>query len=121
MSSRNIHVETKKYGQPRPYANHEYLDVLTFTRSDERTTAFLEKNNLPRMIPWYVDRESALKFARTACPYLEPGDKGFNWAAKKLKYFLRLEPTPHGNPTLGPVSDNCSDKWEIFVESDFTD
>ena len=111
-----VTCKTIAHGQPRPYADHEYINELIFSQDDYHT-------NVPpgTQVPWYVDREQALKFARLFCPYIETDDPDYNWASRILIAFDRIEPTPHGNPTLGFVRDDCSDKWRIHVRAAFTD
>ena len=119
MSNHYIKDECLQHGQPQAYADHEYIHVITFTQDDWHTP----KPGEPArpIIPWYTDETTAFGIARILVPYMDKDDPNANWASRFLVSFDRLTPTPHGNPTLGPVHEDSSDRWRIHVRSVFTD
>jgi hypothetical protein len=119
-SKRYIEVENLQSGQPRPYADHEFVDVLTFTRDDGRRPEWLDKNGLPQIVPYYVDQHFAFAIAKQFCSFVEKGDPNANWASRFLVSFDRLPPTPPSQSDF-QVREDSSDKWKIHVRSLFTD
>lgn len=116
-----IDIEVLQHGQPRPYADHEYVQVVTFNRDDWHTKEWLVKNNMPLIIPDYVSEHVALTVARLYCPYTELGAPDYNPYARHLVSFEALPPTHHGNPSVGMPTDGSSDRWKIHVRAAFTD
>ena len=126
MSKKYIEIKTISHGQPRPYADHEYVQILEFRQDDPRTEEFLERNRLPKIRPMYVHREIALATARIYCPYVEKEDPSYNWASRTLLAFVRLDPTPDveylpGQARATAPSQDHSDRWRIHVRQAFTD
>lgn len=115
-----IVVDSLQSGQPRPYADSEYISEITFKREDGRVKEWLDKNNLPHIVPCYVDEEKALAVARIFCPYVEKSDPKANWASRFLISFEMLDPTPPAKETFR-VNTGFSDRWKIHVRSAFTD
>lgn len=115
MKSYYIRIETIAHVQPRPYADHEYIEELTFSQDDWHTDAAEARR------PWYPPREFAIEIARVHCPWVDKDDPRYDWASRTFVAFERLEPSPRGNSALGPVSENHSDRWRIHVRSAYTD
>lgn len=109
-ATKNVRFVILKHGQQGAYSDHEYVYDFYFTQGDEG-----------RIRPWFPHRETAMAFARAACPWVDKDDPKYNWASRTLISFDRLDPTPHGNQTLGPVTEGHSDKWRIHVRSAYTD
>lgn len=121
MNKKYIEIEVLQSGQPRPYADHEYVEVITFTTDDWHTQEWLVENGRPLVRPMYVREEFALTVARLYCPYQDLGAPDYDQYARHLISFEAMEPTPHGNPSLGAVKEGYSDKWKIHVRAAFTD
>lgn len=124
--SEYLEVKTLAHGQPRPYADSDYIMEFIFTRDDSRLTEFLKKNNLPKIVPRYIPGDIALMIARAYCPYVDKGSEEDNWAQRHLVSFDRLEPTPHQMTSPGwsgtlTVNPKTSDRWRIHVRAAFTD
>lgn len=122
-----VEIDHVQGGQPRPYADHEYVHVLTFTQDDGRRKDYLEANGLPLVRPLYVDEAKAHAIARIFCPYLDRTDPEANWASRFLVSFEKYDPTPYlvgeGTAyveTLLP-GEGRSDRWKIHVRAAFTD
>lgn len=115
-----IEVDVQQSGQPRPYADSEFVQVITFKMEDGRVKEWLDKNNQPYIIPHYVSEEKALAVARIFCPYVEKSDPKANWASRFLVSFQMLDPSPPAKDTFG-VTKGFSDRWKIHVRSAFTD
>lgn len=120
-SKKYVTDECHQHGQPRPYADHEFVHIITFTQDDWKVRPETEKDQPRPIRSWYPDSVTALEFARLFCPFKNRDDPTANWADRFLVSFERLEPTPHDNPTIGPVSSDRSDRWKIHVRSAFTD
>lgn len=121
-----VEIKTVAHGQPRAYADNEYIQELVFTRDDGRDPDYIKKHKLPKIVPNYVDREKALAIARAYCPYVEVGSEGDNWAARHLVDFEMMPATMHQMSSpgwSGPLTPapGKSDKWKIHVRSTFTD
>lgn len=121
MSTAYIKIETIQSGQPEPYADHEYVEEISFTRDDYRDKEWLKKQGYVLIVPDYRHRKFALSVARLFCPWTEPGDVDYDWASRHFVSFERLEPTPRENPSIGDVTPDFSDRWRIHVRSTFTD
>jgi hypothetical protein len=113
---RFIEIQTLMSGQPRPYADHDYISEFTFTTEDGRTPEYLEKNNLPIIVPNYVTRNHALAIARLYVPFVDDDDPKRDWASRRLVYFEGLKT---GSP---PSRDpNMFHRWRIHVRAAYTD
>lgn len=117
--SRYVEIQSIRHGQPRPYADHEFVSRFIFTRDDYRVKEWLTKADLPTIVPDYVTREFAHQLARMYCPYKDSTDPKFNWASPQLVTFMRIKPTP---PAEGlEVDEESSDRWEIHIREAYTD
>lgn len=117
-SKRYVTDECHQHGQPRPYADHEYVHIIIFTQDEWRLRPKEEKDQPRPIRPWYPDEPTALAYARLFCPFKDTPSHPYE---RILVSFERLEPTPHGNPTLGPLPPDHSDRWKIHVRAMFTD